>query len=83
MRFLLNGHKARLDFGDTTTVTHGHQTFSVPNTNQKPLIGMYTLGLNPEIAKQIILAGQPETINLWMTRVVEIDSAYRRTRNHV
>ena len=75
-RFLLNGHKAKLSFDDTIAVTVGNQTMQTPNTNQQTLISMYTMALRPEITEKIILLGALTTINEWMAKAAEIDSAY-------
>ena len=80
-RFLLNGHRAKLAFDNTTAVTVGNQTVQTPHANQQTLISMYTMALRPEIAEKIIIMGAPETINQWMAKAAEIDLAYRRTRN--
>ena len=80
-KFLINGGKAGMDFGDTITITQGQQNFEVPNPHQRNLIHMYQNALNPKIAQQIIMNGDPETINAWMSRAAEIDSAYRRTNS--
>ena len=80
-RFLLHGHKAGLSFDDTIAVTVGNQTVQTPNANQQTLISMYTMALNSEIAEKIILLGSPTTINEWMAKSAEVDSAYQRTRS--
>ena len=80
-KFLINGGKAGMDFGDTITITQGQQNFRVANPHQRNLIHMYQNALNPKIAQQIIVNGDPETINAWMSRAAEIDSAYRRTNS--
>jgi hypothetical protein len=46
------------------------------------LIHMYQQAIKMQIAQQIILAGAPKTINAWMSKAAEIDSAYRRS-NHL
>ena len=77
-KFLINGGKAGMDFGDTITITQGQQNFRVPNPHQRNLIHMYQNALNPKIAQQIIVNGDPETINAWMSRAAKIDSALMR-----
>lgn len=39
----------------------------------------YQMAIQPKTAQQIILAGTPATINAWMTKAAEVDSAFRRT----
>ena len=79
MKFLIHGGKAGLDFGDTMAVTRGQQTFQIPNLHSATLIHLYQNALNPTLAQQITIQGEPDTISEWMSRAATIDSAYRRT----
>jgi hypothetical protein len=58
--------------------TAGRNTIAVPNPNQAMLTHFYQQAVNPKIALQIILSGAPNTINEWMTKAAEVDSAFRR-----
>ena len=39
------------------------------------------MAIQPKISSQIILTGAPTTINEWMTKAAEIDSAFKRTNS--
>src|ERR1700688_2758476 len=69
--FRINGGRAQLEFRDPTQVT--------PNAHQGILKHLYAQALSPKLAAQIIIAGEPATINAWMVKGAEIASAYRRT----
>jgi hypothetical protein len=51
----------------------------IPNEQQNMLKHLYQSAINPKISQQIIIAGAPATINGWMMKAAEIDSAFRRT----
>lgn len=66
-KFLIQGQKAGMDFGDTITMTHAQNDFEVPNLHAATLIHLYQNALNPKIAAQIIVNHPPDTINEWMS----------------
>ena len=65
--FLIQGQKARMDFSNMITITHGQTNFDVPNPHAGTLIHMYQNTLHPKIAAQIIVNHPPNTINEWMS----------------
>ena len=71
--FRINGQKANFQFRDSTLMS--------PNPHQDTLKFMYARAIQPRLSSQIIIAGQPENINQWMTKAAEIDSAFRRTNS--
>jgi hypothetical protein len=82
MLFRIHGTRAGLSFTDMIHApppTAGGNTITVPNPNQAMLKHFYQQAINPKIASQIILSGAPNTINGWMTKAAEVDSAFRRT----
>ena len=71
--FRINGQKAGYDFSDGTLA---HE-----NPHQTTLRHYYLQGIKKELARQIVIAGEPPTINALMTKAAEIDAAFRRTTN--
>jgi hypothetical protein len=74
--FRIHGTRAGFTFANNITTGPNQVT---PNPSQGILKHLYQQAVNPKISSQIIIQGQPATINEWMTKAAEMDSAFRRT----
>ena len=51
----------------------------IPNPQQPVLINFYHAAVNPKISTQIVLQGEPNTLDAWITKATEVASVLERT----
>src|SRR6266550_6188492 len=77
--FRIHAGRAEIPTGEFITVANSNANLRIPNPQQPILINFYRAAVNPRISNQIVLHGEPNTLNAWMTKATEVASALRRT----
>src|SRR5260370_662631 len=77
--FRIHSGRAEIPTGEFVTVANGNENLRIHNSQQPVLINFYRAAVLPKISTQIVLQGEPNTLDAWITKATEVASALKRT----
>ena len=76
--FEINAGRTGIPTSGTIRVGRGDRAYDIPNPQQAILINFYRQAINPQVSRQIVIAGEPRTITEWMQKVIEVSESMKR-----